>query len=65
MGAKLWYVTGYLGHKECHGPEDYNLTKYIYFDQSFGQTSVIDLLYYYFKKKYRYVVINAKELNNA
>lgn len=64
MGAKLWYITGYLGHSDCDGPEDYNLTKYIWFDDRFGKKSVEDLLCHYFSKKYRNVVINAETYVN-
>lgn len=60
MAAKLWYITGYIGFNDCDGPEDYNLTKYMWFDDRFGKKSVEDLLCYYFSKKYRCVEINAK-----
>lgn len=63
MGARLWYITGYLGHSDCDGPEDYNLTKYIWFDERFGQKTIEDLLCYYFSKKYRCVVICAELCN--
>lgn len=53
MGAKLWYITGYLG--------DSDLTKYIYFDDRFGKESIEDMLCHYFNKKYQTVIINAKE----
>ena len=65
MGVKLWYITGYLGDSDCDGPEDYNLTKYMWFDERFRQKSVEDLLTYYFSKVYRCVVIHAQECNGG
>lgn len=64
MAAKLWYITGYLGQSDCDGPQDYNLTKYIWFDDCFGKKSIEDMLCYYFGKKYRNVVIKAETYVN-
>ena len=64
MGAKLWYIAGYLGQSDCDGPQDYNLTKYIWFDDRFSKKSVEDMLCYYFSKKYRNVVIKAETYVN-
>ena len=64
MGVKLWYITGYLGQSDCDNPEDYNFTKYVWFDDYFGKKSVEDLLCHHYNKKYRCVVINAETCVN-
>lgn len=64
MPGKVWKITGYIGFSDCDGPEDYNLTNYIVFDERFGKKTIEDLLCYYFSKKYRYVEIVAKEASD-
>ena len=62
MAAKLWHITGYLGFNDCDGPEDYNLTKYIWFDDRFGKKTVEDLLLNYPTKFDDYTITNIKDV---
>ena len=61
MPGKVWKITGYIGQSDCDGPEDYNLTKYVVFDNRFSKNTVIDFMCYFFSKKYRCVEINATD----
>jgi hypothetical protein len=62
MKANVWRITGYRGKNDYDGPADNNTKLDIIFDSRLKKKDVEDILFYYWGKKYRNVVIKAELL---